>query len=143
MSDNQLSEQIQKLAEHLKFIEKKLDQLIEASERQPASNEGPRRDFQQRPGGFRPNNYGQGGGFRPNGGNGGFRPNGGAPSGSGYRPSRPAYGQGGGARPQGNARPYEGGGRGEGRPQQGGGERPSGQKPFYSKYQKNRNRNDR
>ena len=32
----ELSEQIKKMAEHLTFIEKKLDQLLEARDRQPA-----------------------------------------------------------------------------------------------------------
>lgn len=150
----ELSEQIKKLAEHLTFIEKKLDQLLEARDRQPAHN-ADARPF-QRPGGFRPqgagyrpNNSGfrpAGAGYRPNNAGSGYRPSGGpngrpggAPTGSGYRPARPGYGQG-----QGGGRPYEGN-RGEGRPSQGsqGGERPSGGKqPFHAKFSsKNQNRN--
>ncbi len=147
----ELSEQIKKLAEHLTFIEKKLDQLLEARDRQPSHNADPRpSSFQQRPGGFRPNGPGgfrpSGSGFRPNTGyrpnnaggprptSGTYRPNSG-PSGS-FRPSRPGG--------QDGARPYSPN-RGEGRPS---GDRPnngpSGNKPFHAKYSsKNQNRNSR
>ena len=74
-----LSSQLKKISEHLVFLEKKIDTLIEQSGNRgnsapssgfaPRRDFGPRRDFQggpkrdfQRPGGHRP------GGFRPSGG---------------------------------------------------------------------------
>jgi hypothetical protein len=84
-----LSQQLKKISEHLTFLEKKIDTLIEQSGNRgntqsggfaPRRDFGPRRDFQggpkrefQRPGGHRP------GGHRP----GGFRPNSGGPRSNG------------------------------------------------------------
>jgi hypothetical protein len=135
-NENELSEQIKKLAEHLTFIERKLDQLLEKSDRQPSHNENPRREF-PRPGGFRPNNSG----YRPNGGPGGP---------GGFRPARPSYGQGGAPRPydknrgenrpsSSQGRPSSGPGPGQGGQRSSGG--PGGHTPFHSKFSsKNNNR---
>lgn len=116
-NETELSEQIKKLAEHLTFIERKLDQLLEARDRQPSHNENPRREFQQRPGGFRPNNY------RPNGG-------------PGFRPNRPGYGQGGG-------RPYDANRPQPGREDRPSGGHQGGHKPFHAKYSSPKNQHRR
>lgn len=96
--DGSLAAQLQKIQEHLVFLEKKIDTLIEQSQRQPVD----RPPFREsRPGGFRPRGE-FGGGFRSGGprrddrgnrhgrpegrgefrGPGGFRPGSGRPEGN-------------------------------------------------------------
>lgn len=106
--DGSIAAQLKKIQDHLNFLEKKLDTLIDNSQRQPSSDRPSFRD--SRPGGFRPREFG-GGGFRSGG------------------PRRDDRGSRGHGRPEGRE-PFRGAGRPEGRDFRG--PRPEGRDSFRS-----------
>ncbi len=107
--DGSIAAQLKKIQDHLNFLEKKLDTLIDNSQRQPSSDRPSFRD--SRPGGFRPREFGGGGGFRSGG------------------PRRDDRGSRGHGRPEGRE-PFRGASRPEGRDFRG--PRPEGRDSFRS-----------
>ncbi len=103
--DSDIAAQLQKIQAHLGFLEKKIDSLIELSQKRPSGGSG----FGDSRPSFRPREFGGGGGFRSGG------------------PRRDDRGHRG--RPEGRE-PFRGAGRPEGREPFRGAGRPEGREPF-------------
>lgn len=116
--DSDLAAQLQKIQAHLGFLEKKIDTLIELSQKRPSGGSG---YGDSRPS-FRPREFGGGGGFRSGG------------------PRRDDRGPRGHGRPEGRE-PFRGAGRPEGRDFRGG--RPEGRDSFRGPRSDDGNRGPR
>lgn len=129
--DGSIAAQLKKIQEHLNFLEKKLDTLIDNSQRQPSERPSFR---ESRPGGFRPREFGGGGGFR----SGGPRRDDRGPRGHGRPDGREPFR--GAGRPEGRE-PFRGAGRPEGRDSFRG-PRPEGRDSFRSGNRPDGNRGE-